>query len=262
MPTLLTLRLTEPAVPPFPAHLHAAACGLLEPPDADHTAQRKPFAVGAPVTEQGFVMWRLGWLPDRALPAAWPPQRLRLGGSTCQVFDAQTRHQPFAALAASRPVTQCLVRFLTPTYFSRNGRDVPLPDPVLILRSLTQRWNTFAPAGLTIDDTLSKELLATALLTDADVHTVRVQVGHDAWQTGFVGDTELALTRTASPDVGAVFTALLRYATVAGVGARTTHGFGEVSPQPPDERPRTRHTDADPHSANPPDPASPHPAAL
>ncbi|MGH4014473.1 MAG: CRISPR system precrRNA processing endoribonuclease RAMP protein Cas6 [Pseudonocardiaceae bacterium] len=79
---------------------------------------------------------------------------------------------------------------MTPTYFSRNGRTVPLPDPVLVLRSLTQRWNTFAPAGLAIDDTLGKALLATALLTDADLHTVRVQVGRDAWQTGFVGDTE------------------------------------------------------------------------
>src|SRR3712207_4834965 len=104
MPTLLTLRLTEPAALPLPAHLHAAACGLLEPLGTDHTAQRKPFAVGVPVAERGWVTWRLGWLPGLALPAAWPPEELRLGGSTCQVLDAQVRHQPFAALAASRPV--------------------------------------------------------------------------------------------------------------------------------------------------------------
>lgn len=262
MPTLLTLRLTEPASPPFPAHLHAAACGLLEAPDADHTAQHKPFAVGAPVAERGAVTWRLGWLPDLALPAGWPPQELRLGGSTCRVIDAQVRHQPFAALATSRPVTRSQVRFLTPTYFSRNGRDVPLPDPVLVLRSLTQRWNAFAPVSLAIDDMLGKELLRTALLTEAAVHTVRAQVGRDTWQTGFVGDAEFALTHAASSDAGAVFAALLRYATVAGVGARTTHGFGEVSPEPPGEPFRPRHTDADSQSASPGGSASPHLATI
>lgn len=249
MPTLLTLRLTEPEVPPFPAHLHAAACGLLEAPDADHTAQHKPFALGVPVAKQGTVTWRLGWLPDLALPAGWPPQELRLGGYTCRVVQAQAQHQPFAALTASPPSTRGRVRFVTPTYFSRNGRDVPLPDPVLVLRSLTQRWNAFAPAGLTIDDTLGKALLSAALLTDAAVHTVRVQVGRDAWQTGFVGDTELALTHAASPDVAAAFTALLRYSTVAGVGARTTYGFGAMSVDLPDEHSQPRHAGADPSSA-------------
>lgn len=73
MPTLLILCLTEPETPPYPVHLHTAACRLLEPSGADHTAQRKPFAVGAPVAEQGTVTWRLGWLPDLPLPAAWPP---------------------------------------------------------------------------------------------------------------------------------------------------------------------------------------------
>ncbi|MGH3942477.1 MAG: CRISPR system precrRNA processing endoribonuclease RAMP protein Cas6 [Pseudonocardiaceae bacterium] len=255
MPTLLTLRITEPVAPPYPVHLHAAACQLLEPPDADHTAQRKPFTLGAPVAEEGTVTWRLGWLPDLALPAAWPPQQLRLGGSTCQVLDAEAHHQPFAALAASRPVARAFVRFLTPTYFSRNGRDVPLPDPVLVMRSLTQRWNAFAPTGLALDEPLSKALLSAVLLTDTDVHTARVQIAHDAWQTGFVGDADLALTHTASPGVRAAFAALLRFATVAGVGARTTYGFGEVSPSLPDQPPPSRHAHPDPptaHPANPP----------
>jgi CRISPR-associated endoribonuclease Cas6 len=254
MPTLLILRLTEPAASPFPAHLHAAACGLLESPGTDHAAQYKPFTVGALVAEQGAVTWRLGWLPDLPPPAGWPPRELRLGGSTCRVLDAQVRHQPFAALAASRPVTRGSVRFLTPTYFSRNGRDVPLPDPVLVLRSLTQRWNAFAPADLAIDDTLGKALLSAALLTDAAVHTVRVQVGRDAWQTGFVGDAELALTHTAAPDVGAVFAALLRFATVAGIGARTTYGFGEVTAELPGEPARPHHTGLGSHAASPASP--------
>lgn len=254
MPTLLTLRLTEPASPPYPVHLHAAACYLLEPPGADHTAQRKPFTVGAPVAEDGTVTWRLGWLPDLPLPAAWPPRELRLGGSTCRVLDARARHQPFAALAASRPVARGLVRFLTPTYFSRNGRDVPLPDPVLIMRSLAQRWNVFAPTGLALDDTQCKALLSAVLLTDADVHTVRVQVGRDAWQTGFLGDAELALTHTAAPHVGAVFAALLRFATIAGIGAQTTYGFGEVHPEPLGGPTQTRHTHPDPPATTPADP--------
>lgn len=249
MPALLTLRITEPTTPPYPVYLHAVACQLFEPPSADHTAQRKPFTVGAPVAEDGTASWRLGWLPDLPLPTAWPPKELRLGVSTCRVLDARMLNQPFAALAASRPVTWALVRFLTPTYFSRNGRDVPLPDPVLVMRSLAQRWNAFAPTDLAIDDTLSKALLSAVLLTDADVHTVRVQVGRDAWQTGFVGDAELALTHTAAPEVGAVFAALLRFATIAGIGAQTTYGFGEVRPEP-------RNGPAQPHRSTPAPPAA------
>lgn len=152
----------------------------------------------------------------------------------------------------SRPVTRGLV--LTPTYFSRNGRDVPLPDPVLVMRSLAQRWNVFAPTGLAIDDTLSKALLSAVLLTDAAVHTVRVQVGRDAWQTGFIGDAELALTHTAAPDAGAVFAALLRFATAAGIVAQTTYGFGEVRPEPLNGPLRPSRTNADPPAATPADP--------
>lgn len=250
MPTLLTLRLAEPETPPYPVHLHAAACRLLEPPGVDHTAQRKPFTVGAPVAEDGTVTWRLGWLPDLELPAAWPPEELRLGGSSCRVIDARTRHQPFAALAASRPVTRGLVRFLTPTYFSRNGRDVPLPDPVLVMRSLAQRWNVFAPTGLDLDDTQCKALLSAVLLTNTDVHTVRVQVGRDSWQTGFIGDAELALTHTATPHVGAVFAALLRFATIAGIGAQTTYGFGEVHPEPLNGHTRSPYPNPEPPAEN------------
>ncbi|HEU0127289.1 MAG TPA: CRISPR system precrRNA processing endoribonuclease RAMP protein Cas6 [Pseudonocardiaceae bacterium] len=226
MPTLLTLRITEPAAPPSPVQVHAAACRLLEPPDADHTAQRKPFAVGAPVAEQGMASWQLGWLPDPAPPASWPPRELKLGGSACRVLDAGARHQPFAALAASRPLTRGLLRFLTPTYFSRNGRDVPLPDPVLVLQSLVQRWNVFAPAALALDEALSKALLSAVVLTDHDTHTECVHVGGELWQTGFVGDAELTLTRSPAPEVQAAFAALLRFASVAGIGAQTTYGFG------------------------------------
>ena len=254
MPTTITLHITEPAVPPYPAQLHGAACQFLEPAEADHTAQSKPFTVGAPLAECGVVTWRLGWLPDVALPAPWPPSQLRLGSSVCRILDARATHQSFATLAASRPVVRGLMRFVTPTYFSRNGRDVPLPDPVLVLRSLLQRWNTFAPTGLVIDEELSRGLLGAVLLTGAAVATERVQVGRLAWQTGFVGEAEFGITRTAPPRVDAVFTALLRFAAVAGVGAQTTHGFGEVCPHL-DNLPRSHRSGDEAPAVSPVDPA-------
>lgn len=70
MPTLFALRIIEPEALPYPVHLHAAACQLFEPPGADHTAQRKPFTVGAPVAQDETAAWKLGWLPDLVLPNA------------------------------------------------------------------------------------------------------------------------------------------------------------------------------------------------
>ena len=135
---------------------------------------------------------------------------------------------PFAALAASPPAWSAELDIISPLYFSRNGRDHPLPDPVLMLRSACERWNAFAPIPLPIPDETARALLAAVRLAAMEGRTVSTPVSATMHQTGFVGSVRLALGRDATPCLASAFAALMRFADIAGVGAQTTHGFGAV----------------------------------
>ncbi len=113
-------------------------------------------------------------------------------------------------------------------YFSRNGRDHPLPDPGLMLRSAAIRWNQHAPSVLSVPDEALRELTGLLYLADFDGGTVRAPVSATMHQTGFVGDVHLALVRAAGRASRVTFAALVRFAAMAGFGAQTTHGFGAV----------------------------------
>ena len=117
---------------------------------------------------------------------------------------------------------------VSPMYFSRNGRDHPIPDPVLIVRSLARRWNVAVPATVAIPDELRDRLCAAVLLADMQGGTVAAPVTTSRDQVGFVGTVRLELPRHAELDIGVVFAALMRFAELAGIGAQTTHGFGAV----------------------------------
>jgi CRISPR-associated endoribonuclease Cas6 len=113
-------------------------------------------------------------------------------------------------------------------FFSRNGRDLPVPEPVLMVRSLVSRWNAHAPAELAIEDDTVRQLADGVYLAGMRGGTEQVAVTPQLRQLGFVGTAELGLLRTVSAHAGEVFGALMRFAAIAGVGAQTTHGFGAV----------------------------------
>ncbi|WP_131765429.1 CRISPR system precrRNA processing endoribonuclease RAMP protein Cas6 [Candidatus Protofrankia californiensis] len=143
-------------------------------------------------------------------------------------FDADP--WPFARLASAGPTRRVRLRMLTPTFFSRNGRDLPLPEPVLIVRSLLTRWNAHAPAALAIGDDGARELVGAVFLEAVSGASRQVSVTEQIRQVGFVGDAELRLLKTAS--AADVFGALTRFAAIVGVGAQATHGFGAVEVTP------------------------------
>jgi len=87
---------------------------------------------------------------------------------------------------------------VSPMYFSRNGRDHPIPDPVLIVGSLARRWNSWAPAALTVSDELRDQLCAAVLLADMQGGTVTI--GRN--QIRFTGTVGLGLPRHAERDIG------------------------------------------------------------
>ncbi|MGH4016432.1 MAG: CRISPR system precrRNA processing endoribonuclease RAMP protein Cas6 [Pseudonocardiaceae bacterium] len=238
MPAVLDLELSVPTgTQVYSARLHGAACALLEKSNAvPHTAQHKPFSVG-PLFEGsgGRTHWRLGWLEATEPPQL--PAVLTLGPARCKVQHTRPASVTFTELLAGLPVRHAELHFVSPTFFARKGRDLPLPDPVLIMRSLASRWDAHAPAELALPATELSALLDTVYLHEMAGETRRAQVSRTMWQTGFVGAARLALTRAGDDVTTQVFTALTRFAEFAGVGAQTTHGFGAVrlaSPQASD----------------------------
>jgi CRISPR-associated endoribonuclease Cas6 len=228
VPAVLDLELAVPlGTQVYPARLHGAACTLLEDADAAHTAQHKPFSVG-PLIEAstGQTVWRVGWLGSAEPPPI--PETVALGPARCPVRPAPPQRRSFAQLLAGTPVRHAELHFISPTFFARKGRDLPLPDPVLVIRSLATRWDVHAPPELALPAEVLTALLDSVYLADASIETRRAQVSHTMWQTGFVGAAQLALTKVADAATIQVFTALTRFAEFAGVGAQTTHGFGAV----------------------------------
>lgn len=228
MPAVLDL---EPSVPAgtqvYPARLHGAACAMLEDRSVPHTAQHKPFSVG-PLFDAGTgrAHWRLGWLGATQPPPI--PTAIALGPVRCEIQSTQSTSVTFAELLACQSVRHAELHFVSPTFFARKGRDLPLPDPVLIIRSLASRWDAHAPTELVLPTKEMSALLDTVYLEEMAGETRRAQVSRTMWQTGFVGAVRLSLTRASDDITAQVFTALVRFAEFAGVGAQTTHGFGAV----------------------------------
>lgn len=225
----------EPAAA-HPARLHGAACALLELPAADHRAQDQPFAVRPLVADGKGARWRLGWLPEGHPPirtvdtVRFGPTRRRVRGFTIAITS-------FGRLATGGSTGTADLRMLSPTFFSRNGRDHPLPDPVLIIDSAVRRWNLHAPADLRVPDAEHRALRSRIVLTDFEGRTERGPVTFTMQQTGFVGTVRIALPRSAERSTRYLLAALMRFLDVAGVGAQTTHGFGALELVALDGRP-------------------------
>ncbi|HEX2417995.1 MAG TPA: CRISPR system precrRNA processing endoribonuclease RAMP protein Cas6 [Micromonosporaceae bacterium] len=225
MPATIVLDLHAPdGVPVHPVRLHGAACALFDT-DGGHPHPR-PFAVGPVHAGRDGPVWHLGWLRDAAPPGL--PNTVDLGGRVLPVLRHTTRPVSYAELAQTPATRRVEIEVLTPLYFSRNGRDHPLPDPLLVVQSLTQRWNAHAPEPLAIPDAERRDLTATVYLAAMTGGTRTLPLPGNRDQTGFVGTVQLALTRDATTPTARLFAALTRFANIAGIGAQTTHGFGAV----------------------------------
>lgn len=214
---------------------------LEKPGDPGHRGQIKVFSVQPLCSSSGgsdHLELRLNWLARRA-----PDGRLRaclgrpvqLGHAQLTAVDLETEHVSYGELTETGPVWDCLFTFLSPTYFSRSGRDYLLPDPELVVLRLAARWNEHVcDQDFAITDESVRGLARRVILMSHRIHTVRVNVGRDRVRAGFVGQARLGLRaverRQPEGIAGArLFGALCGFAPFCGVGAQTTHGFGAVS---------------------------------
>jgi CRISPR-associated endoribonuclease Cas6 len=237
----------ERAVQPTFEDLHRLACRLLEASeDPTHQDQVKPFAVW-PLRAAGTLPdrteLRLNWLHPEQDPLprlrAGLRRPLRLGGAHARPLTLRTQGTSYLELRRRDPIWQCDLRFLSPTYFARSGRDYLLPDPELIVRRLAARWNQHAglDGPLGVRDDQARELARRVILKAHELHTVRVGGQDGRERTGFLGQIRLALRTAERRDPEALVSAqllatLTGFAPFCGLGAQTTHGLGAVATFP------------------------------
>ncbi|OLT29291.1 hypothetical protein BJF83_11920 [Nocardiopsis sp. CNR-923] len=150
---------------------------------------------------------------------------MRIGCHTMRLTLADRHAHPYSRLAAIPPAAKARVEFTTPAYVNRAGRQLPLPDPELLLAGLARRWAAFSPHPLPPD--ALAEVLQSAHLARHDIRTQPVGTGRHQ-RTGFVGHAVFGLPARAPRTTQRVFAALWAFAEFAGVGAQTTHGLGHV----------------------------------
>jgi CRISPR-associated endoribonuclease Cas6 len=231
-----------------PGHedVHRLACQLMEPPgNPDHHAQDKPYSVGAPQLSDlrpDELELRVNWLRD-APPA--PPgmakalgRQLTLPKLMVEVVAVRKEERSYSAMRQLGPLWACDFRFLSPTYFSRSGRDYALPDPELIIRRLLARWNQHVQnEPHLITDQAARALTSRVILISHEIRTVRISGQNGRGRAGFIGRARLGL-RTIdrrTPDglaAARVFAALSAFAPYNGLGAQTTHGLGATMTLP------------------------------
>ncbi|MBX6391079.1 MAG: CRISPR system precrRNA processing endoribonuclease RAMP protein Cas6, partial [Frankia sp.] len=235
MPSMLVVRLADAVATPTPSLIHRAASAICEARGPARRVIPEPFSVGPLLPTPGgarTASWRLGWLDDNAPPPGWPPTEVRFGHRTHPVVGAEAHQRTYAELARVAPARAARLTLATPTFFCRDGRDLPLPDPALAIRCLVDRWNRHATSSLRIGPADASALTDTVYLDAVAGETEEVRLGHGLRQVGFVGEAELRLARAASDYTATMFAALAQFAPYAGLGEQTSFGFGAVDVDP------------------------------
>ncbi len=131
-------------------------------------------------------------------------------------------------------------QFATPTFFRRSGGPaypdliVPLPLPDLLFGSLLRNWNQFSPSSF-VEANLLKEICAHHL--EVTHHHITSQLARLVFQRedgqyrtttfpGFTGRCSFRLVELHDRTVVKMLNALADFAFYAGVGTKTTMGFG------------------------------------
>ena len=141
---------------------------------------------------------------------------------------------------ASDSEKQFSFHFATPAFFKRGGGPaypdliVPLPLPDLVFGSLLCNWNQFSPSSF-VEANLLKEMCSHHL--EMTHHRITSQLARLVFQRGdgqyrtttfpgFVGSCSFRLVELHDRSIIKTLNMLADFAFYAGVGAKTTMGFG------------------------------------
>ena len=137
-----------------------------------------------------------------------------------------------ASSQVNRPVssraTKVKLLFVSPTTFKSNGRSLALPLPLQTFFSLANRWNTFS--GHLIEPGFGEWLEENVSISSYELKSESVWLEGSASGPKLIGFRGWCEYISFSPDedYNYVLDLLTRFAFFAGVGYKTTWGFGQV----------------------------------
>lgn len=182
---------------------------------------------------------------------------LLLRGRECKLASIEyTQLDPAKLVDEARAIEKFTVRFRSPTYFRRTPVDIerlfpsakkvnslkpdlyrshPLPDPVLLFRSLLRLWRAFSGAYTKIPANDFKEWveLGGVVLSGYpdSIRTIRVyeHPTTNKWVVGFVGEVHFSLPKDLySEKYAKVVDALLKFGEYTNVGGGRSAGLGLI----------------------------------
>ncbi|OEF97146.1 CRISPR-associated endoribonuclease Cas6 [Desulfuribacillus alkaliarsenatis] len=113
------------------------------------------------------------------------------------------------------------IEFTTPTCFRRSGRALLFPEPELVFGSLIEKWEYFSEIQLPILD------LSQVNVTKYDLKTTLVQFNNYN-MIGFSGKCTYTFAKDSTEVTKWAINSLAQFATLSGVGYKTTMGMGQV----------------------------------
>ncbi|WP_457754994.1 CRISPR-associated endoribonuclease Cas6 [Thermovibrio ammonificans] len=153
-------------------------------------------------------------------------RELKVGGKRADFTGFKvTEAESYKELMKLPPEKDFTLQFKSPTSFKRGNYDYPLPDPTLIVKSLTRKWNTFSPDKVPVE--VAKKLGNSLVPSGCWIKTQKVELSDRAKITGFRGRVFLYLPEEER-EIKRWANALFNFAKYAGVGRKTTMGFGKV----------------------------------
>ncbi len=120
--------------------------------------------------------------------------------------------------------------FLTPTCFKKGSADYPLPDPFLVFKSLIRKWSAFSEIKVEVD--LREVFEKKIRVAGAWIRTRKVELSRLGKILGFTGRV-VFYVESEEGEVLKWVNALAKFGEFAGVGRKTTMGFGKVRIQKP-----------------------------
>ncbi|MEM4522625.1 MAG: CRISPR system precrRNA processing endoribonuclease RAMP protein Cas6 [Nitrososphaeria archaeon] len=153
----------------------------------------------------------------------------------------------------SNEIKSFKVNFMTPTYFRQTPKDImkrygkeydkkvtvspyrflPLPDPVLLFKSIARIWRKFSNYNLNLQDFIEwLEIGGIAISGYPEgirTHIVYEHPTTKKWSVGFTGTVHFSIVKDIySPEKAKIADTLLKFAEYTNVGGGRTAGLGVI----------------------------------